>query len=335
MDELLKQPIPNETEAACHDCPMCSRDPQRNKSEFVFDIATKCCTYIPELPNFLAGQILLDDDPQFAQGKSAFENQLNHHLIATPLGVSASSEYWALYRHATDNSAFGQTPGLRCPYFIAEEGGQCGIWRHRNSRCATWFCKYVRGSVSVIFWKYMDQLLSETERLLSQWCIIQLDIGAHALERLFPPPPSERISGHPEIFWGNWQGRQHDFYVECTKLVADLRWHDVEKICGSELQLMAQLTRKAFADLCSFEVPATLRVGSWKKVVPVNADAYRVWTYNQYDPMDLPRSIMDCLYYFDGRPTQDALEAMFREKTFRLDDKELRKLLDFGILVSG
>ncbi|MCI0443626.1 hypothetical protein L0152_10450 [bacterium] len=334
MGELLTQPIPNETEAACNDCPMCSRDPQNNKSEFVFDIATKCCTYIPELPNFLAGQILLDEDPEFARGKSSFENQLQNHLIATPLGVSASAEYWALYRHATDNAGFGQTRGLRCPYFFEDEGGKCGIWKHRNSRCATWFCKYVRGSVGVIFWKYMDQLLSEAERLLSQYCILQLDIGAHAMELLFPPPPSEPTADHPEKFWGNWQGREVEFFIECSKLVAGLNWQEVESICGSELQRISRLTQKAFADLTSFELPSALRVGSWKKVLPLNPNTYRIWTYNQYDPLDLQKLLLDCLHYFDGRTTQDAIDTIFAEKGLQIRNDEVRKLVDFGILVS-
>jgi hypothetical protein len=335
MDELLKQPIPNESEATCQDCPMCSRDSQKNKSEYVFDVETKCCTYIPEIPNFLAGQILLDGDPEFARGRAAFEDQMENHLIATPLGVSASAEYWAMYRHATANSAFGQTRGLKCPYFFADEGGKCGIWRHRNSRCATWFCKYVRGSVGVIFWKYMDQLLSETERLLSQWCILQLDIGQQALELLFPPPPSERVSSNRELFWGKWRGREREFFIECSKLVANLSWQEVEQQCGSELKVIARLTQKAFVDLYTFQIPSALRIGSWKKVLPLSADVYRIWTYSQYDPMDLPRPIFDCLYYFEGRTTQDALETIFLEKGFRLDDQELRKLTDFGILTSA
>jgi hypothetical protein len=333
LGELLTQPIPNETEAACQNCPMCSRDPQVNKTEFVFDVATKCCTYIPELPNFLAGQILLDDDPQFARGKSAFEDQLRNHLIATPLGVSASAEYWALYRHATNNAGFGQTRGLRCPYFFADEGGKCGIWKHRNSRCATWFCKYVRGSVGVIFWKYMDQLLSEAERLLSQWCILQLDIGIDALELLFPPPPSEPVADHPQKFWGKWLGRESEFFIDCSKLVTALKWQDVESICGSELQRISRLTQKAFADLTSFEVPSALRVGHWKKVLPVNADTYRIWTYNQYDPLDLQKLMLDCLHYFDGRTTQDAIDRIFAEKGLQINDQDIRKLVDVGILV--
>jgi hypothetical protein len=334
MDELLQQSIPNETEAACQDCPMCSRDTQRNKSEFVFDIATKCCTYIPDIPNFLAGQILLDTDPEFERGRAAFEDQMANHLIAIPLGVSAGSDYWALYRHATDNSGFGQTPGLRCPYYFAEDGGKCGIWRHRNSRCATWFCKYVRGSVGVIFWKYMDQLLSETERLLSRWCILQLDLGSEALELLFPPPPSERVSGHPQIFWGKWLGREREFFIQCANLVKDLNWQDVQRICGAELNLISQLTKKAFCSLTSFEVPPMMRVAQWKKVLPVSADVYRVWTYSQYDPIDLSRAILDSLHYFDGRPTQEAINLIFNQNGLRIENSELRRLADFGILTT-
>ena len=61
--ELLAGPIPREERATCENCAMCAPpgeedDPQSH----VFDPATKCCTYVPDLPNFLVGRILSPDD---------------------------------------------------------------------------------------------------------------------------------------------------------------------------------------------------------------------------------------------------------------------------------
>jgi hypothetical protein len=113
-----------------------------------------------------------------------------------------------------------------------------------------------------------------------------------------------------------------------------LKWQDVESICGSELQRISRLTEKAFSDLTSFELPSALRVGIWKKVLPVNADTYRIWTYNQYDPTDLQKLMLDCLHYFEGRTTQDAIDKIFADKGLQIKNQDIRKLLDFGILVS-
>jgi len=42
MNQLLEGPIPEETEADCHDCTMCAaQNGSRNKSEFLFNRKTK------------------------------------------------------------------------------------------------------------------------------------------------------------------------------------------------------------------------------------------------------------------------------------------------------
>ncbi len=56
-------------------------------------------------------------------------------------------------------------------------------------------------------------------------------------------------------------------------------------------------------------------------------------SYNGYDPLRLPNSLMEALPYFDGRLVVDALRAIEREKHLRLDTGLIRKLVDYAILV--
>ena len=331
MLELLEGPIPAEKEATCHDCPMCDRTGNRNNSGYIFNSESKCCTYIPDLPNFLVGRILKDDDPALAKGRAAFEAEFHSRLVVSPLGANPSDDYTAVYKRNIE--FFGRKPNLRCPYYIEEAGGLCGIWKHRNATCATWFCKFVRGSVGVIFWKYVDHLLTSTEKFLSYWCIHQLDIGGSALEMLFPPPPTERTSAEAQQAWGNWKGREIEFFQKCADLVDSLSWQEVERIGGAELQTYAELTRRAYQKLISSDVPEYLNVGSWKSLTVVDDQLYRVWTYSQYDPVDLPKEILDVLHYFNGRSIKDALEIISLEKGISLDSSYVLKLSDFGILV--
>jgi hypothetical protein len=330
MDQLLEGPIPPETESDCRDCPLCAENSDRNKSEYVFNSWTKCCTYMPDLPNYLAGRILQDQDPLHRDGRRAFEAQLSRNLILTPLGAYPPPSYRAAYTGNTEG--FGQNLSLRCPYFL-EEGGLCGIWKHRNSRCATWFCKFKRGSVGVIFWKYMDQLLSAVERSLSSWCVLQLNIGAAALEQLFPPPPTPRVLADLPKIWGDWSDKEIEFYKECSRLVERLTWQDVSLIGGAEINVFARLARQAYENLLSKTIGTSLKVGNWKKIIPANGETYRIWSYSPYDPLDLPRFVVDVLHYFDGRPTQEVLEIIFKEKGIKMDRNDLQKLTDFGILV--
>jgi hypothetical protein len=169
------------------------------------------------------------------------------------------------------------------------------------------------------FWHALHQLLSGVERTLARWCVLQLDVGAEALERLFPPPsPAGQADGvgrrtlddltDPDAYralWGRWCGREVEFYRECSRLVSGLTWHDVTAIGGPEMQIFARLAREAYGRLMSREIPERLKVGS-VKIVRMDQQSCRVWTYNGSDPLDLPRALMDVLPYFDGRPTDQA-----------------------------
>ncbi len=328
MSDLLRGPIPEETEATCQDCVMCSRN-GRNKSEIVFNPDTKCCTFMPHLPNFLVGRILADQDLNSQHGKSVMESQLLHG--ATPFGVNPPKWYTTLYKDSQEN--FGIDADLRCPFYVAEENGICGIRNHRNSRCATYFCKFRRGSIGVIFWKYTDQLLSRIEKLLSRWCVLQLDPGETAIEELFPPPMTEIDYSNPSRIWGKWFGKEKEFFQECSGLVDPLTWNDVSRICGSEIHILSHVTMISYRHLISDEIPKHLKVASWKKVKLVAPDVYRIWTYNRYDPFDLNRNVLDALHLFDGKVTVEETRQNIKETNqIVLDDDLLRHLSDRGIL---
>ena len=152
------------------------------------------------------------------------------------------------------------------------------------------------------------------------------------MEYLFPPPPSRWTFTAPQQVWGRWSGREQEFYKQCSRLVETLSWQEVYTIGGADAQLVARLTREAYTKLLSDSIPKSLKVGRWKKVNVLSPDSYRIWSYNRYDPVDLPRFVMEALPYFDGRPTDEALQTIAVEKGVQIDTAYLRKLTDFGIL---
>jgi hypothetical protein len=163
FDDLLGGDIPSETRATCSDCAMCeSRPTPKNPGVNFFNAQSKCCTYLPLLPNFLVGMILNDQDPAMATGRASIEKRLDAGLAVTPRGLEWPLKMRAEYTQM-EPSAFGQTQSLRCPHYVNEQGGLCGIWKYRNSICSTWFCKYVRGAVGKEFWETAKVLLQAIE----------------------------------------------------------------------------------------------------------------------------------------------------------------------------
>ena len=160
------------------------RDAQDEQFRF---IANGCCTYYPELPNFLVGQVLArvpatkgpsseshatsqDDGADHALG--VIRSRIRARVRCTPFGIQPTAFAEEIQ---TDqfNSAFGRDESLRCPYQRTVDRA-CTIWGQRNSVCSTWFCRFERGTFSTEAWGAVKQLLLEVETSLSSWCVRDL-----------------------------------------------------------------------------------------------------------------------------------------------------------------
>lgn len=313
--EFLSGPIPVETEATCGDCAMlCGTSVTASPAAAApfFNPDTKCCTYLPVLPNFLVGRMLADDSPEFARGRATFEERLAAGTAVTPLGVGRSATYDLLYA-TSGKSFFGRDRSKRCPHYLDENGGQCGIWRHRAAVCATWFCKYVRGAVGQRFWQALHRLLSAVERDLAWWCARELGVDSEA--------------------FGAWSGRERQFFQECARLVDALRWRDVERMCGPAVRTLTKETREAFDRLQSRAIPRRLRVGSFKVIAPYERSSI-VEGYDGGDRLALPNGLIDALHYFDASPsTAHALRTIRANTGLAIEHDLVRLLVDFEILI--
>jgi hypothetical protein len=320
---------------------MCVPAPQASAAIKTFDPGAKCCTYLPTLWNFLVGRILEDRTPEAAAGRVSVERRIDAGDAVTLLGLAHTPVFTALYQHVS--GSFGRTRALLCPHFLPESGG-CGVWRHRESTCATWFCKLERGKVSEHFWNSLHRLLASAELAVARWCAIELNPGAEALEVLFPARqrPAPLFSG-PEDFdgranpeehrrrWGRWAGREREFYIETARLAGPLSWEAIERIGGVEVSARAERVRAAFAQLMSGVVPDRLHAGL------VHFEAFGegtslVRTYSDSDPLLLPDSLIGALRYFDGRPNAEVLEEIGAVTGLEISPGLVRRLADFGVL---
>ena len=345
MAALLGGGIPRESRATCNDCAMRPRDAQDSGSETTFfDPVIKCCTYVPTLHNFLVGRVLSDADPGAQYGRATVQKRIADAVGVTPLGLAQPPVHSLLYRSVTDG--FGRSRALRCPHFN-EDGGRCGIWRNRNATCSTWFCKHLRGHVGFEFWREsLHPLLQAVERDLARWCVLELRVGEEALRQMMATGDwlfeAGAVTGEaldnrvdPKAYarsWGEWRGREQEFFRRCSELVQTLAWADVLALCGAEARGYARLTQQAYARLTSTDLPARLRAAPYQ-VAQTRAGIRRVSTYSMLDPLDAPESVLQLLQYFDGRPTADALALIAAERGVTLDAALVRKLVDFKLLV--
>lgn len=351
----FEAPITAEPDATCDDCAMCATD-SPEPADLFFDPSTKCCTFIPSLPNYLVGAILQDHSQEASAGRASIERRILRRKAVTPLGLGRTLGFSLRYKHNKD--AFGRLKSLRCPHYV-EEGGLCSIWRYRNATCSTWFCKHSRGFTGLEFWRALHQLLAAVERNLGAWCVHQLDMVNEEVLKAYAagdPPlwntPSS-MSGHllgnsmgssgarPSLglvsarkyaqLWGDWQGREPEFYERCFERVAELDWSDVQREIGEHIQPQLEAFKAAHQKHQDQTLPSALQHRP-AQVVRIGEGLATVANYSVYDPLQLPQALLKALACFDGRPTATALEAIAEEHGLELSDALLRKLVDHRLL---
>lgn len=339
---LLDAPVPVEGRATCETCAMAPAHGAVTGPQH-FHADTKCCTYVPTLPNFRVGAILDDPTPEGKHGRESVAARVAAGAGVTPLGVAAPPVVKLVYDHGVtpSDSAFGRTRALRCPHFLEDTGG-CGIWRYREATCATWFCKHERGATGQTFWETMRQLLAAVEHALARWCLLELDPGDEALRRLLDPPHAHpdgaEIDGFADpvryaTVWGRWRGREEEFYRACAERVEGLSPEEVARLGGAEVALLAHTLRRARARMEAPVPDRPLKLSPFQRVElgPVTS---RVTTYREFDPVEIPTEVLTVLPRLEGRTPRRALQIA-ASAGVRLDADLLRRLLDYEVLVPG
>jgi len=329
--ELLAAAPPHERHATCSSCAMCA-PPAAAPRRIRFAPQLRCCTYRPQLANHLAGRVLLDP---------ARRGQLDVRLAAgeaTPLGLRVATPYQLLYRHASAQS-FGRAERLRCPHLQAD--GDCGIWGQRPAVCATWFCKHERGALGARLWASLRDCFAAAERLLALWCLDQLGFDGATQREAWAAYEQDQfdptaLDGEPapdttRRLWGDWQGREVEFYRSCAEIVAPLHWSAVERIGGSELASLAARAREAARAHDELALPAALGTGRFD-VVGAHAGRLCLQTYSEFDPLEVSPDVLALAARCDGR-SPEAISAEHAAATGRSPGRRLlRMLLDFGVL---
>ncbi|HEY1303950.1 MAG TPA: hypothetical protein VGF24_10405 [Vicinamibacterales bacterium] len=334
--------LPTESHATCDRCTMCASGPHVSSDGYFFDREIKCCTFLPRIPNFIAGRILRDEGDDLAHGRATLDERLAAGTGVTPFGLSTPPTYDLLYANAQD--FFGRAHELRCPHYVARDG-RCGIWRHREATCATWFCKHERGATGQAFWTAMRDLLHAVEHDLARWCVLTLVRDQRALASLAVADSSNgrldafALDGrsNPDVqreLWGDWVGRERDFFIAAASLVDPLRWNDVLAICGPAVRLRMASVRVSYQRLTDATMPRTLHIGR-HEIIRRSADSSTLRTYSDFDPLTVPQGLLDVLPYFDGRPTADACQAIAKERGLVLTSGHLQELIDFRILLES
>jgi hypothetical protein len=304
---LSSIPLRDEVLASCSRCAMAPQ-PHRQQANhrIAFEAPARCCTYQPDLPNFLVGRALRRGGP----GAERLRARMNDPEGLHPQGIRAPAEYRARYdaRHRDKTAAgFGHDADLTCPYWVGGERG-CSIHADRDAVCRTWFCKVVDGRLGANLYKAMRKVLERAEDALGFAC---LGAGVAPKEGA---PPSE---------WEAW-------YLRCADYVDALDDAAVDRLRDAELESAGQ-------DLARF---AAQRDRPLPEIVGVNVqqwfkegDGWAMTAWSAFDLVEVPSWIFALLGRLDGNtPWRVAKEAAEAELGRVISDDLILTLWRRGLL---
>ncbi len=339
IDELIG-PVPRESRAQCSECPMCATGGVASETK-PFHPSAKCCTYVPELPNYLVGAALAEESAP--NGQLSLEIRIRHQTAVTPLGIGVVPMLRLAYEAVADQ-AFGASEALRCPHYDESGAGSCGIWKHRNAECATWFCRHVRGRIGAALWAALRAFLKAVEAALSSWAALEAGLPTRELLRCLAYrrlAAAERLSvelvrgwgGTRSELWGTLAGREREFFASTAAKVQPLSLPDVLAVCGTEGRVAADGVRHAFAQAACTDLPSRLRPAP-HRVLSADGPVATVATYGRFDSLGIATDLLHALLARGPLALADAARLAGRGDSVR-GLAAVRMLVDHGVLVES
>ncbi|MFK7872622.1 MAG: hypothetical protein AB8C84_05550 [Oligoflexales bacterium] len=198
-EQILTLSLPEETRATCSQCP---------SSLNGYEHTARCCTYRPQLSNFLIGAALQDQ----AISKKKFQ-QLFSKGAFLPLASLTTPQAMISMTESNDQV---------CHYW--QEGAGCTIHKFRNHTCSTFFCFTLAGPDHTL-WSDLAEYVMMLENNISWWLITQTGFeSANFLRKLSIIDQNSKAqatwnSKDLNYIWGEWYGKESQFFEKCAAIV--------------------------------------------------------------------------------------------------------------------
>ena len=335
--------LPDESAATCGSCVMLEKNSSGFSSGHHFSPASKCCTHYPELPSYLVGALLCNPDPASAEGARRIREKIRGKISITPLGIERPAKYSLLINNSLPEF-FGRSAALICPFY-EEEAGRCCVAPYWDSICSTWFCKYFSGEDGVRLWTALQKYLEGVEYQLKRYLLLEMGLNVPTsgstqgsqkfltLQELDDLPPLQKVY---LALWGEWAGKEEEFYRESYRIVSGLDREKFAQIAGvAQHELLCDVEKK-YAAMVNEPIPDRL-IRSSTLIVEDLSGGYRLVTaYSSFDPIKLSNRLHRCLSFFDGIKTNSEVsQAILEDLGFVLSSHMLEKLYRFRILTAA
>ena len=311
--------LPRERTADCAHCPKVVTGEYRSEC--------RCCTYYPQIPNFLLGLAL--KDPAARPHIEAVVR--SGHVLPTGMQMTPAHYYRSLQLYKEEQ--FGRSEEILCP-FMARDSGRCRIHGYRNSVCATFYCEHDHGDAGATYWGRVQALLGQIELVLAQWTMGKagMDPAAYVARLNGLSESVASTSGRvPNVWsedvlrelWGEHFGSETAFLEACADAANDRKDSLYEIACRQELRSTFQFEKaveRGVPAACREEIQAL--PSERAEPVPVSDLWYklqlatrRLWAV----PFNDGELVLNRAVTIQPNPTNTPLSKQYEAKPFILE----------------
>ncbi|GAB4278224.1 MAG: hypothetical protein Kow0068_01730 [Marinilabiliales bacterium] len=301
--------IEKEKIADCKNCIMLK--PEKTEPELqYFSEQTKCCTYFPVIPNYLAGYILKEMNN--TEGFKLLKKIIDNNSGVTPKNISPPKPYKLLYNKGKKDF-FGKAESMKCPFYD-NISGFCSIWDARTAVCSTFFCRYNYGYFGERFWLFVQEYLIKTEDILSDYALYKSGIISETIindnnDELL----AEDIDNKPTIKeinqWKNIKMSKYDFYIQTYQIIKSLTKEDFKRMMGFTSDYLIEKIKNAYNNFKQIELPEFLKFNSENSIYPAQDNNINITT--SAGVFNINPTVLQVLLKFNGqKSTNDIIKEL-------------------------
>ncbi len=303
LESLLEIEVAEEKIASCDNCTLC----RSKQSPY---INTKCCSYFPKLTNFLIGGLLSDDDESLLYGKNKVKLLIQQQKGISPYGLLEPLPYINTWEELNGSDFWNRPKELidtqLCPFYFH---GNCSVWKYRENLCMTHFCSSIGGDAGKMFWEKTNQYLKMVETSLAQYAMVQLgwpssQIKTEKVTTLDFNIEDELGNINEENYkklWGDWAGREEEFYIKCYDIISKLDAETFKRITGLKREILEAAIRDSQKVFLKNILPEKLILNP-EVVSEIEGEGYTRLVFGEVSAK-IPSVIVPLIRGFNGKRT--------------------------------
>lgn len=340
---FFEKEIPNESFTKCGNCPMvaASREAMCNEISKPFAPDTKCCTFMPRLPNYFVGAFLQDIETRLA--RDLLLKRIKERRGVFPQGIFPDKKYRLLYEYGR-KEGFGRSKRLQCPYYMQGEYN-CRLWKYRESVCTTWFCKHLAADAGMAFWDAMRDTFKSVQEKLSDHTIRKMGmeiIPPYGNDEHLSCEDLDNLAMNDKDYrerWQKWVGKEEEFYLQTYTIINKLSMGEFNEILGEEYLNSLKNIQEKYDTMIA--IPDTLTLNPEMNFEEHAEGRYRLQLRSYIDrndtvityAFDIPKAIIDIFRTNDS--VEKNLMTLYEKYDIDLEKDIVIALFHHGILMKA